>query len=56
VALGRALDGLGEGPRAQATFGLALQAAGEPDPWVEYIKGQPDRIDTLVDELRRLVP
>jgi len=55
VALARTLDALGEGARAQEAFGVALQAAGEPDPWLEYTKGRPDRIDTLVGELQRLV-
>ena len=56
VALGRALDRLGEGTRAQEAFDRALQAEVQRDPWLDYIKGQPDRIDALLEELRRLVP
>jgi tetratricopeptide (TPR) repeat protein len=56
VALGRALDRLGEGTRAQEAFESALRAETQRDPWMDYIKGQPDRIDTLLEELRRLVP
>jgi tetratricopeptide (TPR) repeat protein len=56
VALGRALDRLGEGTRAQEVFDGALQAEAQRDPWLDYIGGQPDRIDTLVEELRRLAP
>jgi hypothetical protein len=56
VALGRALDRLGEGTRAQEAFESVLQAEAPRDPWMDYIKGQPDRIDTLLEELRRLVP
>jgi len=56
VALGRALDRLGEGTRAQDAFESALQAEAQRDPWLDYIKGQPDRIDPLLEELRRLVP
>jgi len=56
VALGRALDRLGEGTRAQEAFDTALRAEVQRDPWWDYIKGQPDRIDALLEELRRLVP
>jgi tetratricopeptide (TPR) repeat protein len=56
VALARALDRLGEGTRAQEALGSALQAEAERDPWIDYMRGQPDRIDTLLEELRRLVP
>lgn len=56
VALGRALDRLGEGTRAQEAFESALRAEAQRDPWMDYIKGQPDRIDTLLEELRRLAP
>ena len=56
VALGRALERLGEGTRAQEAFESALRAEAQRDPWMDYIKGQPDRIDTLLEELRRLVP
>ena len=56
VALGRALDRLGEGTRAQEAFDRALQAEVQTDPWMDYIKGQPDRIDAQLGELRRLVP
>lgn len=58
VALGRALDRLGEGTRAQEVFDRALQpgAAGGHDPWLDYILGQPGRIDTLLEGLRSLVP
>jgi tetratricopeptide (TPR) repeat protein len=58
VALGRALDRLGEGTRAQEAFDRAirLRAQARNDPWWDYLGGQPDRIDGLFEELRRLVP
>ncbi len=56
VALGRALDGLGENQRAQKAFGEAMQPEVDRDPWLDYLKGQPDRIDSLAGELRSLIP
>jgi len=58
VALGRALDRVGEGTRAQQAFDRALNLDSETqaDPWWDYIRGQPDRTDGLLAELRRLVP
>jgi tetratricopeptide (TPR) repeat protein len=55
VALGRALDRLGENQRAQNAFGEAMKPVVDPDPWLHYVKGQRDRIDSLADELRSLV-
>ena len=58
VALGRALDRLGEGTRAQEAFDRAIRRRAQPrdDPWWDYLVGQPDRIEGLFEELRRLVP
>ena len=58
VALGRALDRMGEGTRAQEAFDRALLRREEapPDPWLDYITGQPERIEALVEELRGLAP
>jgi tetratricopeptide (TPR) repeat protein len=58
VGLGRALDRLGETARAQAAFDAALQSGvnGASDPRLDYIRGQPDQIDGMLEELRELVP
>jgi tetratricopeptide (TPR) repeat protein len=57
VALGRALDRLGEGTQAREAFDSAMQRErGRGDPWLDYIQGQPDRIEGLLEELRGLVP
>jgi tetratricopeptide (TPR) repeat protein len=56
LALGRVLDQLGEARRAQQAYDDALEPARDPDPWLDYLKGQPDRIDELLGVLRSLVP
>jgi tetratricopeptide (TPR) repeat protein len=58
VALGRSLDRLGERTRAQEVFDRAMLSEDEAqrDPWLDYIRGQPERIEDLLEELRRLVP
>jgi tetratricopeptide (TPR) repeat protein len=57
VALGRALGRLGDTAGALE----ALERASQPDaraqdPWWSYQMGQPERLDELLVELRRLVP
>jgi tetratricopeptide (TPR) repeat protein len=58
VALGRALDRLGQAARSQEAFDRAMlsEAQAPQDPWLNYILGQPRRIDALLEELRRRVP
>ena len=42
--------------RAQNAFGEAMQPQVDRDPWLDYLKGQPDRVDSLAGELRSLIP
>lgn len=58
VAWGRALERVGDDRRAQEVFERALRPAseGQPDPWLDYIRGQPDRIESALNKLRGLVP
>ena len=58
VALGRALDRLGERTRAQEAFDQAIRRRAQPrnDPWWDYLAGELDRIEGLFEELRGLVP
>jgi tetratricopeptide (TPR) repeat protein len=58
VALGRALDRLGEGARSQAAFDEAMlrETEAQLDPWWDYMRGQPDRIKDVLEELRGQVP
>jgi tetratricopeptide (TPR) repeat protein len=57
VAWGRALERVGEDRRAQEAFERALRPAseGQPDPWLDYVRGQPDRIESALEKLRGLV-
>jgi tetratricopeptide (TPR) repeat protein len=54
LALGRALDRLGDPSGAQAAFASVGTAGARFDPWWSYQAGQPQRIDDLVAELREL--
>jgi tetratricopeptide (TPR) repeat protein len=56
VALGRARDRMGENRRAQDAFAEAMEPESDPDPWLDYLKGRHDRIDSLADHLRSLIP
>ena len=55
LALGRALDRLGDRGAAQEALEAASAAAGPDDPWWDYQSGQPARLDDLLVELRGLV-
>jgi tetratricopeptide (TPR) repeat protein len=56
LALGGALDGLGDGVGAQEALDRASRPGGAEDPWLDYQSGQPARLDELLEGLRRLVP
>jgi tetratricopeptide (TPR) repeat protein len=57
LALGRMLDRLGDTAGAIDAFERASQPdARTQDPWWGYQMGQPERLDELLAELRRLVP
>jgi tetratricopeptide (TPR) repeat protein len=56
LALGRVFDRLGEARRAQRAYDDALAPARDPDPWLDYQRGQPDRIEELLGVLRGLRP
>jgi tetratricopeptide (TPR) repeat protein len=56
VALGRALDRLGDSAGAQEALDRASAPGGPEDPWWDYQSGQPARLDELFEELRRLLP
>lgn len=55
LALGRALDRLGDTAGAQEALDEASSAGRPDDPWVDYLSGQPERLGELLAELRRLV-
>jgi tetratricopeptide (TPR) repeat protein len=55
LALGHALDRLGDKPGAQEALAAASAVGGPFDPWWSYRFGQPERIDELVARLRALV-
>lgn len=52
LALGRALDRLGDDSGAQEAFVDAAAVGGSFDPWWSYRFGQPERVDELVARLR----
>jgi tetratricopeptide (TPR) repeat protein len=56
VALGRALDRLGDAAGAQEALDGAGAPGGPGDPWWDYQVGQPKRLDELLEGLRGLVP
>jgi tetratricopeptide (TPR) repeat protein len=56
LALGRALDRVGDTAGAQEVFARVGRAEAPFDPWLGYHYGQPERIGELVAELRELVP
>jgi hypothetical protein len=55
IALGRALNLVGERARSQEAFALALRPSRSLDPWCAYLAGQPHRVTPLLQELRELV-
>ncbi len=55
LALGRALDQLGDKSGSQDAFAGASAPGAPFDPWWSYGAGQPERFDDLVAELRGLV-
>lgn len=56
IALGRALDLLGQADEAQQAFSAALDIRRERgDPWWSYARGDVDRIEPLVAELQAAV-
>lgn len=56
LALGRALDRLGDKAGAQQALERASSPGGPEDPWLDYQSGQPARLDDLLAELRSLLP
>jgi tetratricopeptide (TPR) repeat protein len=56
IALGWALDHIGELPEAQRALERASRADSPHDPWWSYQAGQPDRLRELLGELLRLLP
>ncbi|MGE0454984.1 MAG: tetratricopeptide repeat protein [Vicinamibacteria bacterium] len=56
LALGRALDRLGDTAGAQEAFERASAPGGPEDPWLDYRSGQPARLEGLLEELRSLLP
>ncbi len=57
IAVGRALDRLGEVARSQTALDEAMlpETEAQLDPWWDYMRGQPDRIKGVLEELRGLV-
>jgi tetratricopeptide (TPR) repeat protein len=55
LALGRALDRVGDRAEAQMALELVGAASGAEDPWWDYQSGQLRRLDGLLAELRGLV-
>jgi len=56
LALERVLDSLEDTTGAQETLDLALSSASPQDPWWDYLCGQPNRLDGLLEELLRTLP
>ena len=56
LALGSALDRIGDATGAQEALARAGAAGSPHDPWWSYQAGQPARLDELLEELRRLIP
>lgn len=55
LALARILDSLGDTTGAQQALDQAAASAGPEDPW-DYLCGQPNRLDELLEELLRALP
>jgi tetratricopeptide (TPR) repeat protein len=56
IALGRALDGLGDSATAQEALEAAAARSKPYDPWLGYRLGQPERLPGLLEDLRGLIP
>jgi tetratricopeptide (TPR) repeat protein len=54
IAVGGALDGLGDGEAAQLALAAATAGVKPHDPWLGYKLGQPERLPGLLQDLRTL--